>query len=464
MQYSSESSGSGNPPQHGKSSGWHSYFEAMQRAGVKKSAQPWYVQHVKRFVSTHPEQRINSITSHELDTHLNSIPYKWFITDWQHAQYIDALRLLFAETADCEWAKMFPWTDHQTQAKTLHDSHATLAREPAGSNPRLPLFSIRLTDAQKAALVAMVESLRVNDYAMKTELSYYPWVQRFLLSCPNRPLHELNESDVSAFLSTLVLGRNVSRRTQNQALNAIVYFFRHVLEKSLENLNHRKSTQPAKLPSVLTQAQIRQLLKQIGPNWLPLAEVMYGAGLRLMECIRLRVKDVDLEHGIIDVVDGKGGKHRRVPLPNHCSEQLRQQIERVGTLHQQDLAEGFGSVYMPGALARKYPSAPKELAWQFLFPSTRLSVDPRTGITRRHHSHESGLQKAIRQAALNCRFTKPVSSHTLRHSFATHLLEAGYDIRTVQELLGHADVSTTMIYTHVMNRPGVIPVKSPLDQ
>jgi site-specific recombinase XerD len=156
------------------------------------------------------------------------------------------------------------------------------------------VFSNRLTGAQKAALVAMIESLRINDYAMKTELSYYPWVQRFLLSCPNRPLHELCEADVSAFLSTLVLGRNVSRRTQNQALNAIVYFFRHVLEKSLENLNHRKSTQPAKLPSVLTQAQIRQLLQHISPNWLPLAKVMYGAGLRLMECIRLRVKDVDL--------------------------------------------------------------------------------------------------------------------------------------------------------------------------
>ena len=216
MQHSRKSSGSGNPPQHGKTSGWHSYFEAMQRAGVKKSAQPWYVQHVKRFVSSHPEQRINAITSHELDTHLHSIPYKWFDAEWQHAQYIDALRLLFAETAGCEWAKTFPWTDHQTQAKTLHDSHATVAREPAGLNPRLPVFSSRLTDVQKASLVAMVESLRINDYAMKTELSYYPWVQRFLLSCPNRPLHELNESDVSAFLSALVLDETSADARRNK--------------------------------------------------------------------------------------------------------------------------------------------------------------------------------------------------------------------------------------------------------
>ena len=393
MQHSDNASERGNLPQHGTPSGWHSYFLTMQRAGVKKTAQPWYVQHVKRFLSTQPEKRINSITSDELNFHLNSIPNEWFTTDWQHAQYIDAVRLLFADTADCEWANTFPWTDHQTKARTLDDSHATLAREPAGTKPRLPVFSDQLDDTQKAALVAMVKSLRVNDYAMKTELSYYPWVQRFLLSCANRPLHDLSESDVSAYLTTLVLGRNVSRRTQNQALNAIVYFFRHVLEKSLDNLNHRKSTRPPKLPSVLTQEQISQLLQHINPNWLPLAEIMYGSGLRLMECIRLRVKDIDLEHGIIDVVDGKGGKHRRVPLPNHCSEQLRQQIERVDSLHQQDLAEGFGSVYMPNALARKYPSASKELAWQFLFPSTRLSVDPRNGTTRRHHAHESGLQK-----------------------------------------------------------------------
>jgi len=365
MQHPSKSSDPDSLPRHENSSGWHSFFETMQIAGVKKSAQTWYVQHVKRFLSTHPERRINSITSHELDAHLNSIPHDWFNSDWQQAQYIDALRLLFAETADCEWAKTFPWTDHQTQARSLHESHASLAREPAGTKPRLPVFSNQLDDTQKAALAALIESLRVNDYAMKTELTYYPWVQRFLLSCPNRPLNELSESDVSAFLSTLVLGRNVSRRTQNQALNAIVYFFRNVLQKSLENLNHRKSTRPAKLPSVLTQDQIRQLLQQIGPNWLPLAKVMYGSGLRLMECIRLRIKDIDLEHGIIDVVDGKGGKNRRVPLPNHCSKQLRQQIKRVESLHQKDLADGFGSVYLPNALARKYPNAPKEpVLWQ----------------------------------------------------------------------------------------------------
>ena len=194
-----------------------------------------------------------------------------------------------------------------------------------------------------------------------------------------------------------------------------------------------------------------------------MASIMYGAGLRLLECIRLRIKDIDFHYQIISVHDGKGGKNRRVPLPQKCATPLKSQIEKSSTLHDADIDLGFGEVFLPDALARKYPTAAKEKAWQYIFPSSRLSVDPRTGITRRHHQHESSLQRSIKRAATLAEITKQVNSHCLRHSFATHLLEANYDIRTVQELLGHSDVSTTMIYTHVMNRPGMAPVVSPLD-
>ena len=284
------------------------------------------------------------------------------------------------------------------------------------------------------------------------------------MTTSNRATDHLSEKEVSDFLSDLVLRRNVSKSTQNIALNALVYYFKHILSIPLGNFEHIRSARPPKLPTVLTKPQVSMLFDNLKCTHLLMAQVMYGAGLRLIECVRLRVKDIDFDYRIIHIFDGKGGKHRRVPLPDQLVEQLKIQIEQVTGLHQQDLAAGFGSVFMPDALARKYPSSSRELAWKYLFPSSRLAVDPRTGITRRHHIHESGLQKSIRSAAGRVGVNKPISSHTLRHSFATHLLEAGYDIRTVQELLGHADVSTTMIYTHVMNRPGVIPVKSPLDQ
>lgn len=247
-------------------------------------------------------------------------------------------------------------------------------------------------------------------------------------------------------------------------MNALVYFFKHVVKRPLGEFAHIRSSRPPKLPVVLTIDQLGALLGAMSGTYLLMAKIMYGSGLRLIECTRLRVKDIDFDYRIIQVVDGKGGKHRRVPLPEQCIDALRQQIDNVAALHSQDLAIGFGSVFMPDALARKYPSAARELLWQYLFPSSRLAVEPRSGITRRHHIHESGLQKAIKRAALMTGINKPISSHTLRHCFATHLLEAGYDIRTVQELLGHSDVSTTMIYTHVMNRPGMVPVASPLDK
>jgi integron integrase len=255
----------------------------------------------------------------------------------------------------------------------------------------------------------------------------------------------------------------VAASTQNQALNALVFFFREVLRRDQFELGELiYSKRPKRLPVVLTRDEARALLAELdGNSWL-VASLLYGCGLRLTECIQLRVQDLDFGYKLIMVRDGKGGKDRRVPMPERCIEPLQKQLEVAMQQHQADLALGFGEVFLPHALARKYPSAAREWRWQYLFPASRLSVDPRTGQTRRHHLHETGVQRMIKLATQRAGITKKVTVHTLRHSFATHLLEAGYDIRTVQELLGHKDVSTTMIYTHVLNTPGVA-VRSPMD-
>lgn len=275
---------------------------------------------------------------------------------------------------------------------------------------------------------------------------------------------ELDDTDMAAFLEDLVVNRHVSGSTQNQALNALVFFYKHVLKNDTIELGaFAHSRKPRRLPVVLTRDEINRLLSSLdNPRSKLMAGLLYGCGLRLMECVRLRILDVDFGYQHILIRNAKGGKDRIVPLPNRLNEALREQIKFVEQQHKEDLACGLDGVYLPEALSRKYPKAEKELMWQYLFPASRVSVDPRSGKTRRHHIHENGLQKHIKRAAAAAGLNKRVNCHALRHSFATHLLESGYDIRTVQELLGHADVSTTMIYTHVLNRPGIT-VTSPID-
>jgi len=242
-----------------------------------------------------------------------------------------------------------------------------------------------------------------------------------------------------------------------------VFFYDQAMKQPLGDLgDFVRAKRPRKLPVVLTPVEIRELLDQLtGLQWL-MASMLYGTGMRLMECVRLRVKDVDFGYQQIVIRDGKGEKDRVVPLPGKLIEPLKPHLEQVRQLHRDDLSKGYGKVYLPGALSRKYPSAAEEWGWQYVFPSGRLSVDPRSGTVRRHHIHENGLQKAMKKAAMKARITKNVNCHALRHSFATHLLENGYDIRTVQQLLGHANVQTTMIYTHVAQK-NIFGVKSPLD-
>lgn len=307
------------------------------------------------------------------------------------------------------------------------------------------------------------EVIRIKHYSIRTEQAYVQWIRRYILHHDRRHPQELGAPELSAFLSALAVQGKVSASTQNQALNAILFLYREVLKITLPWLEGvQRARKPQHLPVVLTRDEVKRVLARLnGTVWL-MAAVTYGAGLRLLECLRLRVKDLEFNRGEILVRDGKGQKDRITMLPQNLIDPLRTHLAKVRQLHEQDLAEGFGRVHLPFALDRKYPNAEREWGWQYIFPSVRRSSDPRTGIERRHHCDPAVLQRAIKQAVRNAQIVKPASVHTLRHSFATHLLEAGYDIRTVQELLGHSDVKTTMIYTHVLNRGGR-GVVSPLD-
>lgn len=308
------------------------------------------------------------------------------------------------------------------------------------------------------------DRLRLKHYSLRTEMAYSGWIKRYIFFHGKRHPSEMGKNEVEAFLTSLAVERNVSAATQNQALSALLFLYREVLGIELPWLDDvTRAKKPARLPTVLTREEVFALLGQIGDGELQLIiRLLYGSGMRLLECLRLRVKDVDLSRREIVVRDGKGGKDRVTMIPAQLVEALRAQIARAKVQHEADLAAGRGEVWLPDALAAKYPAASRAFGWQYVFPAGGFSVDPRSGMVRRHHVDEKRVQRAVKAAAVRASIFKPVSPHTLRHSFATHLLEGGYDIRTVQELLGHSDVSTTMIYTHVLNRGGR-GVASPLD-
>jgi len=307
------------------------------------------------------------------------------------------------------------------------------------------------------------ERCRLKHYSIRTEQRYCDWIRRFILFHDKRHPSEMGKLHIEAFLTDLAVTRNVAASTQNQALAAILFLYKEVLLIELPWLDDViRAKRPAKLPVVLTDAEAKRLIAQLDGVHHLVAALLYGSGLRLMEAMRLRVKDVDFERLEITVRSGKGNKDRRTMLPETLIELLSAQLSRVRIFHEQDLQNGVGSVYLPYALERKYPNAGHELAWQYVFPAAKPATDPRSGVIRRHHIGAQAFQRAIKAAVRRANINKPATSHSLRHSFATNLLEAGYDIRTVQELLGHADVSTTMIYTHVLNKGGR-GVKSPLD-
>jgi integron integrase len=326
-----------------------------------------------------------------------------------------------------------------------------------------PSVGTQATPGKPKLLDQVRGTIRLKHYSIRTEEAYTDWIRRFILFHKKRHPSEMNEVEVSEFLTHLARDANVAASTQNQALSALLFLYREVLNQKIGWLDKvERAKKPPKLPVVLSQAEVQRIFRHLAGVEKLMASLLYGSGLRLMECLRLRVKDVDFAYAQILVRDGKGGKDRVTMLPVNLAEPLQRHLLRVKTQHDQDLEDGFGTVHLPFALARKYPNAEREWSWQYVFPSSRLSIDPRSAKKQRHHMAEGILQQAIKKAVRAAGLTKPASCHTLRHSFATHLLENGYDIRTVQELLGHRDVSTTMIYTHVLNKPG-LGVKSPLD-
>lgn len=308
------------------------------------------------------------------------------------------------------------------------------------------------------------ETLRVRHYSPATEKSYTRWIRLFIIFHDKRHPAEMGAPEISAFLTHLAVRQRVAASTQNQARAALLFLYRHVLDRDPGSLADVESARrPSSIPVVLTRSETAQLFDHLHGTPRLAAGLLYGSGLRLMECLRLRVKDLDLEHGVLQVRRGKGAKDRRTMVPGALRPALRVHLADTLRQHRSDVAAGAGWVALPHAISRKFPGAGREWSWQWVFPATRIYLDPQTGQKRRHHLHETVLQRAVRAAARSAGHNKRVTCHTLRHTFATHLLEDGSDIRTIQELLGHADVSTTMIYTHVLNR-GPQGVLSPMDR
>lgn len=308
------------------------------------------------------------------------------------------------------------------------------------------------------------QKIRMKHYSIRTEEAYVGWIKRFILFHDKKHPKDMGQKEVERFLSFLAVDGKVAASTQNQAFNALLFLYKKVLGLDVfTKIDAIRAKTPQRLPTVLTFEETMAVINAMSGVFQLIAKVLYGSGLRGIECVRLRIKDIDFQMNQIIVRNGKGQKDRMTMLPDDLKNPIKEHMTHIRKIHENDLRNGFGSVYLPYALERKYTNAHKEWAWQYVFPSKVLSVDPRSEVKRRHHIHLSAVNKNIRKAAKIANIIKDISSHTFRHSFATHLLEDGYDIRTIQELLGHKDVSTTMIYTHVLNRGGRA-VRSPLDR
>ncbi len=456
---------------------WDKYIEKTMSNGVPVTAQCWYVKRVERYIRYYRNIKLCDHSAGMLASYLDDIGRKDWLKDWQLSQVVDALRILFADIVKPGWIDDFAWGKYidayevkPASRPDVEESRIPLVIDSDSNLPRVHGLDYadgllkKVYDKWPDCVSRLVLVIRVKHYSIRTEQVYVNWFCRFVAFHDFKDPSVLPSSAIARFLEYLVVNRNVASSTQGQALNALIFFYRHVM--NMENIDvgdFSHSKRPRRLPVVLTRDEVGSLLIKIdNPVYRLMANLLYGCGMRLMECVRLRIQDVDFGYHQILIRNAKGNKDRVVPLPEMLVDRLKQQIKHAGVVHAADLEAGFGEVYLPHALARKYPNAPRELLWQYVFPASRISSDPRSGKVRRHHIHENGLQKQVRNAAQRAGLMKRITCHTMRHSFATHLLEAGYDIRTVQELLGHADVSTTMIYTHVLNKPGVS-VTSPLD-
>ena len=431
---------------------WDRYIQFLIEQGVKETARRWYVRRIEDYLDAFKGKKLMQHSPDDINRYFQNLGRQDRLKDWQFRQAVDAIKKLFEFLDVKRIQHQVDWQfwldssfslppDHTTIARDIPLTHKT-TQEKISDQKSITMLKEKYSDVRDI----LIAEIRRRAYAISTEQTYEYWLFQFIAFQDNQDPRNLGEKEVVLFLDNLAVKRNVSAATQNLALNALVFFYDHVIKRPLGELQDlTRAKRRRHLPVVLTKNEVRSLLKCMkGIRWL-MASLQYGTGMRLLECSRLRVQDIDFSYRQIFIRDGKGNKDRIVPLPVKLIEPLSQQIEHTGKLHTQDLANGYGEVHLPGALAKKYPGAAKDLRWQYVFSSGKLSADPVTGVIRRHHLHESGVNKAIQQAVRTANISKRVTSHTLRHSFATHLLEDGYDIRTVQELLGHADVSTTMI-------------------
>ncbi len=445
------------------------YFEVLEEAGVPEKEHPFFVHWVRRFFNCNPGKSRRSMGTVELQRFLADLRKDKAMRQWQVRQAETALILYYEQfrgiaLGDLADAICQPKLNSAEVTSQTQSDLQSQQVDPAGlvSEPQQPDTSERRVD-MSALGDAVKKALRVEHYALKTEQSYWQWTRRFVAYHHGREPSNMDAPEIHAFLSHLALNKRVAASTQNQALNAIVFLYKKVLQKDVGDFSDFPRARMGKrLPVVCSREEIQLLFRYIDGVEGTIIRLLYGTGMRIMECLRLRVQDVSFARNEITVRGGKGDKNRRVPFPALLRDELRAQLDWRRELFEQDRAEEKHEVELPGALARKYPAAPYEWKWQYVFPAAKFSTDPRSGRIRRHHLHEVRIQRAVRRAATQAEITTRITPHTLRHCFATHLLEAGQDIRTVQELLGHADVSTTMIYTHVLNK-GSLGVVSPLD-
>lgn len=452
---------------------WDSFIQLLHEQGVKPPADRWHVVRAEGFIRAFPGRKLAELTADDVTAYLEKLGREGALEGWQFRQVVVAIQILFSMVRPT-WLEIFDWAYWLASATALEPTHPSVARQPAVSIPPAAAEAsllermgeggcARVVHLHREDFLLLSRTIRTRGLSIRTEKAYLHWLCRLVAFHGMRAPARLGAAEVVSFLQHLAVVRNVSASTQNQALNALVFFYDKALKQPLGDLGPMvRAKRPKRLPVVLSVAEVKRLLAAMDGVHGLIAALLYGTGMRLLECLRLRVQDVAFERNLIVVRRGKGDKDRVVPLPATVVPALKAHLESVRQLHEADLAEGLGEVMLPDALAHKYPAAGREWGWQFVFPSGRLSVDPRSGVTRRHHLHEDSVQKALRAAVAQAGIGRQASCHSLRHSFATHLLERGHDIRTVQELLGHADVSTTMIYTHVLNRAGVGAL-SPLD-
>jgi integron integrase len=449
---------------------WSEYKEALKRVRVPDNHIQYYMRNVDRYLSVTDGVDLEKQDGRDVEFFLVRLLKQGHLQEWQYAQNVEALRIFFQDVAKATWAIDFPWQEWKaphlnfpSKLELGEDEDVEWSARVKRESYRDELCNFKARDMFARHFEKLRTEVRKKHYSIRTEQTYEEWVARFIVFHGYKDPVLLCARNVSEYLDYLATVRKVAASTQNQALCAITFFWKHGLGVELGELGEFEyAKRPTRVPVVLTRGEVQRLFENIDETYSLMAGLLYGAGLRLMECVRLRVKDIDFDAGQILIRNGKGDKDRITVLPKKFEQSLKEHLLKVKALFDADRKAGVSDVYIWPSFARKYPNIGKEWGWQYVFPAAKFSKDPRSGLVRRHHVNETVLQKGVKEAARRAGLVKDVHCHTLRHSFATHLLEAGYDIRTVQELLGHSDVSTTMIYTHVLNRPGLA-VKSPVD-